>query len=141
MGKAKAKNISMTIDGKKYALIYVEIGNPHAILFVDNYEFDYRNLGKKIENNKIFPNKVNVEFIKVNSREDIDMRVWERGSGETRACGTGASASVFAAAFSGKAGNKATVHLLGGDLEIMIGKSNVYMTGPAELVFEGEVDI
>jgi diaminopimelate epimerase len=117
----------------------VSMGNPHCILFVEDYNFDYKRLGKSIEKNERFPRKTNVEFVKVINDKEIDMRVWERGSGETLACGTGASASVVASVLNKKTGRDVTVHLLGGDLQIEWDKAtnHVFMTGPAEEVFSG----
>ena len=136
MGIAKTKEMNLEIDGKIYNGAHVSIGNPHFVLFVDNFDFDYKSLGEKIENHKLFPKRVNAEFVKINNPSEVTMRVWERGSGETKACGTGACASVVASALSGKTGKSVKVHLLGGDLEIEWNKSNhVYMTGPAEFMF------
>lgn len=121
----------------------VSMGNPHVIFFVDEITDEMIHvIGRRIETDPIFPEKVNVEFVKVNSRTDLTMRVWERGSGETLACGTGASAVGVAAALNNLAEKKVTVHLLGGDLEIEWKEDNhVYMTGGAEIAFEGTVEI
>ena len=142
MGAAQVINDSLEIDGKKYDVRIVFTGNPHCIIYVDNYDFDYRQLGKKIENHKKFPNRTNVEFVKINNENEITMRVWERGSGETKACGTGACASVAAAVSDNKTGKKVTVHLLGGDLKIKLGNDNhILMTGPAEEMENGEIEV
>lgn len=139
MGKAKTKKIKLDVDDKSYDATYVSIGNPHCVLFVENFNFDYRVLGKKIEHHRLFPNRINVEFVNVKNPREITMRVWERGSGETKACGTGACASVVGAALKNKTGRHVKVHLLGGDLAIEWTKNNhVYMTGPAEEMFSGE---
>jgi diaminopimelate epimerase len=119
---------------------FVSMGNPHAITFVDNFDFDYHSLGKKMENNlSLFPHRSNIEFIHIKNDHEISMRVWERGCGETMACGTGACASVVAAIQTGKVRRgKVSVHLLGGDLEIdWAADGHIYMTGPAVHVFDG----
>jgi diaminopimelate epimerase len=126
------------IDGRLYH--FISMGNPHAVSFVENYQFDYLKVGEMVENNRsIFPKKTNVEFIKVENRHELTMRVWERGCGETYACGTGACASAAAAMLSGRVDTgKVIVHLLGGDLEIeWSGEGHLMMTGPAETVLDG----
>ncbi len=130
----------LIVGGKIVSVTCVSMGNPHCIVFVEDTEFpDFASLGKKIETHKVFPNKINVEFVKVINDSEINMRVWERGAGETLACGTGACASAVACVLNGKTRRDVTVHLKGGDLKILWDeKSNhVYMTGPAEEVFEG----
>lgn len=120
----------------------VSMGNPHAVTYVEDVEqLDMEKIGALCEHHKAFPKAVNTEFIQVLDESHIRMRVWERGSGETLACGTGACASVVAGVLNGKNGRKATVHLLGGDLEIEWKEEDncVYMTGPARIVFAGEV--
>lgn len=126
-----------------YELTCISMGNPHAIMFVKSFdEKSVSKVGSLIENFDNFPNKTNVEFIKVISRNEIDMRVWERGSGETLACGTGACASVVACFLNGYTDRKVLVNLLGGKLEIDYDLDNhVYMKGPARTVFEGEIDL
>ncbi|WP_020471748.1 diaminopimelate epimerase [Zavarzinella formosa] len=122
-------------------LTCVSMGNPHAVAFVDEItDHLVLKVGPLIEKHEVFPRKTNVEFIKVNSRNDLTMRVWERGSGETLACGTGACGAAVAAVLAGKADRKVTIHLLGGDLEIEWRESDnhVYMTGPAVEVFSGD---
>jgi diaminopimelate epimerase len=118
----------------------VSMGNPHAVTFVDELTDDLvHRVGRLVENHEIFPRRINVEFVKVNSRTDAHMRVWERGSGETLACGTGACAVGVAGMLTNRFDRKVTLHLLGGDLEIEWGADNhVYMTGPAVEVFSGE---
>lgn len=117
---------------------YVSIGNPHCVMFFDNIEsIGVCKIGEKIQNLDYFNSGVNVEFVKVNSRKDIDMRVFERGSGETLACGTGACASVVVANFIGLCDKKVTVHLRGGDILVECIDDLVYMTGEAVKVFEG----
>ena len=118
------------------------MGNPHAITIVDNTkEFDVERYGKQLEIDKAFPNKTNVEFIEIVDKNHIKMRVWERGAGETLACGTGACASVVACVLNKLTENIVNVELLGGTLEIEWNRedNHVYMTGPAVTVFEGEL--
>eukprot|EP01119_Soliformovum_irregulare_P001235 TRINITY_DN1095_c0_g1_i1.p1 TRINITY_DN1095_c0_g1~~TRINITY_DN1095_c0_g1_i1.p1 ORF type:complete len:284 (+),score=62.62 TRINITY_DN1095_c0_g1_i1:48-899(+) len=127
------------IDGTSYPAILVSMGNPHAVIFVDSFDFDYCQLASKIENLPMFPHKTNVEFIRPRSRTEIDFRVWERGSGETLACGTGACAAVVACILSGKTGDQVIVHLRGGPLEIAWpNRESIFMTGAATEVFSGE---
>lgn len=136
----KSINEKIDVDGEEVYITAVSMGNPHAVIFVEDTEnFPVKTLGPKIEKHKRFPEKTNVEFIEVISAEEMNMRVWERGAGETLACGTGASASLVAAVLNNKTNNKALIHLLGGDLTIEWNKENnhVYKTGPAELVFKG----
>lgn len=119
----------------------VSMGNPHCIIFVNGYEgLDFERLGPAIEKHPLFPRKTNVEFIQVNSRNEITMKVWERGTGPTLACGTGACASVVASILNDKTDRTVTVHLPGGDLKIEWNRENnhVYMTGPATYVFKGQ---
>jgi diaminopimelate epimerase len=122
------------------------MGNPHAVIFIDESpkDFPLEKVGRLFENNAVFPDRTNTEFIKVIDRKNLEMRVWERGSGETLACGTGACASAVAAIINGYADNEVTVHLHGGDLKISwSGNENdsVFMTGPATTVFTGEIDL
>jgi diaminopimelate epimerase len=119
----------------------VSMGNPHAVTFVDDLTtFDVGHVGKMIENNPLFPEKTNVEFAQVVAPNRINMRVWERGSGETLACGTGACATLVAAVLNGKAARKATLALLGGEVEVTWDEetNKVTLTGGAEWVFSGE---
>lgn len=134
----------ITVGGVDYEFTAVSMGNPHAIMFVDSTEdFDIEGIGPQFEFNPMFPERVNAEFIEVLDRKRINMRVWERGSGETLACGTGACASVVACVLNGKTDNEVFVHLLGGDLLIKYDQkqNKVFMTGPATTVFDGEVDL
>ena len=138
----------LTIGGVEYKATCVSMGNPHAVVFIDKKPADFPvyEVGPLFENNEFFPERTNTEFAYVEDRRTIWMRVWERGTGETLACGTGTCATVVAAILNGlvDAGEKITVHLLGGDLEIVwSGKEDdsVFMTGPAETVFEGEIEI
>src|SRR5262245_28053388 len=118
----------------------VSMGNPHAVAFVDEITKKLvHQVGPLVESHEAFPRRTNVEFVKVNSRTDATMRVWERGSGETLACGTGACAVGVAGMLTDRFDRKVTIHLLGGDLDIEWGKDNhVYKTGPAVEVYSGE---
>lgn len=132
------------VDGKVYKVTGVSMGNPHAVTFIDDTDsLEIEKIGPKFENNEIFPDKVNTEFIQIIDKKTVKMRVWERGSGETFACGTGACASVVASVLNRLTENKVTVKLLGGELEIEYNQdeNTVYMTGPARVVFTGEYDI
>ena len=135
----------LKIEETLFAVTCVSMGNPHTVIFVgDVAAFPVGFYGPKIENHPFFPERTNVEFIQVVSRQELKMRVWERGSGETLACGTGASASAVASALKGLTSGRVSVELAGGRLEIEWDKNengHVYMTGPAEEVFEGEIFI
>lgn len=137
------KNYPLIIDGKEFKITCVSMGNPHAVIFVDNVDgFDVKRYGPAIETHKLFPKRTNVEFIEIIGPERLKMRVWERGAGETMACGTGASAAAVAANLNGLSEKKVTVGLLGGELRIeWSGNNHIYMTGPAEEVFEGWIEI
>lgn len=133
----------LLIDGMKYKMTYVSMGNPHAVLFIDDLEpIDLQKIGPLIENHQNFPQKINVEFVKIDKKAEITLRVWERGAGETLACGTGACAAVVAGFISGRTERKLLVHLPGGNLQVewQEDDSHVIMTGPAEFVYEGEID-
>jgi len=129
----------LQIEDKEFRITCVSMGNPHAVIFVDNVaEFPVPYYGPMIERHQMFPKRTNVEFIEVIDPSAVKMRVWERGSGETMACGTGASAAAVAAHLKGLAGRNIVVHLLGGDLMLdWAGDNRVYMSGPAVEVFEG----
>lgn len=136
------KNLEISVEDRNFRFTCVSMGNPHAITFVDDTKnFDVEKYGKVIEVDKNFPRKTNVEFIEVIDKNNIKMRVWERGAGETLACGTGACASTVACILNGLTDRKVNVELLGGTLEIEWNKedNHVYMTGPAVTVFEGEL--
>mgnify|MGYP000597576239 FL=1 len=140
----KMINKPVKVDGKTFNITCVSMGNPHAVTFInDTDNLEIEKIGPKFENNEIFPDKVNTEFIQIIDKNTVKMRVWERGSGETFACGTGACASVVASVLNRLTENKVTVKLLGGDLEIEYNQdeNTVYMTGPARVVFTGEYDI
>lgn len=130
------------IPGREYQMTCVSMGNPHCVVFVEDLDdLPMGRLGPLFENHPRFPRRTNTEFVEVLDRQTIRMRVWERGSGETLACGTGACASAVAAVLNGLADERVTVRLLGGDLRIEWDREGkkVYMTGPAEIVFDGEI--
>lgn len=134
----------ITVAGKEYKMTCVSMGNPHCVVVVDSTEnFDIDGIGSLFEKHERFPRRVNAEFIQVLSRNEINMRVYERGTGETLACGTGANASVMACILNGLTEDKVLVHLLGGDLTIEYNRDNnhLYMTGPAREVYSGEIEI
>ncbi len=139
----------LSVLGKKYEITCVSMGNPHCVLFWPNLEtLEIEKIGPAMEHHAAFPKRTNVEFVKVVSPTQLWMRVWERGVGETLACGTGACAVLVAAVLSGKASRRATLHLLGGDLKVEWParpgneKTNhVFLTGPAKEVFSGSVSI
>ncbi len=142
----RAVNQSITVGGEEYKMTCVSMGNPHAVVFIDKSpkDFPLEKIGPLFENNKAFPDRTNTEFIRVIDRKNLEMRVWERGSGETLACGTGACASAVAAILNGYADNDVTVHLIGGDLQISWSgneEDSVFMTGPAVSVFSGNIDL
>ncbi len=132
----------VTVAGKQWLVTCLSVGNPHAVIFVDDVDsMELGSIGPLFENNSLFPDKINTEFAQIVDEETIKMRVWERGSGETLACGTGATATLCAACVCGKTGNRAKLRLLGGELVIEWDrdKNLLYMTGPAEYVFQGEL--
>ncbi|MCM1546046.1 MAG: diaminopimelate epimerase [Clostridiales bacterium] len=134
----------LTVDGKEYKVTLVSMGNPHCVTFVDDpYKLDLEKVGVLFENNSLFPERINTEFVRVNGRNELSMRVWERGSGETWACGTGACAVAVASVLNGFADKNTpiTVHLRGGDLTITYTDETVFMEGGATLAFTGEVEI
>ena len=135
-------NFPLDIDGKIWEISCVSMGNPHAVVFTSGIKsLDLPVVGPKFEKHPIFPRKTNTEFIEIVDRETLNMRVWERGAGETLACGTGACAAAVAAILTGYCDRKITIHLLGGDLDIEWNQENnhVYMAGEAVTVFEGEL--
>lgn len=135
-------NAALDVDGKTYHVTCVSMGNPHCVLFVPTVDdLVLEQIGPRFEQHTFFPKRVNTEFVKVIGRNELRMRVWERGSGETAACGTGACAVLVAAVLNDKSERRAVVHLNGGDLEIEWDADNhVFMTGPAEEVFSGEIE-
>lgn len=131
----------LEIENNKFNITCVSMGNPHTVIFLNEMErYDLHHIGALIEHHELFPKRTNVEFVEILSPDHLKMRVWERGTGETLACGTGACASLVAAVLNGKANRKAVLHLLGGNLDIEWNEKNdrVYMTGEAVTVFEGE---
>lgn len=132
------------VNGYVYRMTCVSMGNPHAVVFVDDTaSLKIEDIGPKFENHGMFPDRINTEFVQVINEKEINMRVWERGSGETYACGTGTCASVVACVLNKKTENNVLVHLLGGDLFIEYDKDKdtVFMTGPAVTVYTGEIII
>lgn len=130
----------VTVGDKEFKVTAVSMGNPHAVVFVDKIvDEELKTFGPQLEKHSLFPKKTNVEFVEVLSDSEVNMRVWERGAGETLACGTGACATVVASVLNGLTSRQVTVHLAGGDLVIEWSEDNnhVYMTGPAVTVFEG----
>ncbi|MCS1350665.1 diaminopimelate epimerase [Mechercharimyces sp. CAU 1602] len=128
-------------EGKEYRITAVSMGNPHAVLFVeDALHYPIEAVGAKLEHHPFFPNKSNIEFISIKKHDEIDMRVWERGVGQTWACGSGACAAVVAGVLNERTARKVTVHLKGGDLLIEWDResNHVFMEGPAQFVFDGD---
>ena len=132
------------VDGKEYHMTGVSMGNPHAVIYVDDIKgLDLEKIGPKFENHERFPKRINTEFVHCIDRQTVEMRVWERGSGETLACGTGACAVAVSSILNNLTDTQVTVKLLGGDLQIEWDreKDRVFMTGPATVVFDGVIDI
>lgn len=136
-------NAPLTVDGRRFAVTLVSMGNPHCVVFEDPDKIGLEHYGPLFERNPAFPERVNTEFVRVIDENRLKMRVWERGSGETLACGTGACASAVAAVMNGycKKNSEICVYLLGGELRITYTDKTVYMEGAATLVYTGEVDI
>jgi diaminopimelate epimerase len=137
-------NAPLEVDGRTYQVTCVSMGNPHCVTFVASVDgLPLTAIGPRFEHHPFFPKRVNTEFVQVMARTELRMRVWERGSGETAACGTGACAALVAAVLNDKADRRATIHLSGGDLEIEwnAADNHVFMTGPAEEVFSGEMEV
>ena len=135
-------NYPVEIEGKVVEITFVSMGNPHAVIFMEDIDsLEIEKIGTKIEYHPLFPERTNTEFIEVIDREQLKMRVWERGSGETLACGSGACAAVVAAALTGRAAPRVTLQLKGGILEVEWDRDHnqVYLTGDAHFVFKGEV--
>ena len=136
------ENQTITAAGQDWNATCVSMGNPHCVIFVDDVEhFPLETVGPELENHPVFPERANIEFVRMCGENEVEMRVWERGSGETWACGTGACAVAVACILTGRTGRRVLVHLRGGDLEIFWNEqtNEVEMTGPAEFVFDGEV--
>ena len=146
-GTCKRKRQKVKIEDTEYNITCVSMGNPHCIVYMDNIDdLDLREIGTKFEKNKMFPEGINTEFVEVIDEKTLKMRVWERGSGETLACGTGACAVAVASVLNGycKKDQEIVVKLLGGgslNIEWNKDDGHTYMTGPAEFVFEGEIQI
>lgn len=137
-------DVPIEVDGETVRATLVSMGNPHCVLFVESVDnAPVHDLGPKLEHHPLFPKRTNVEFVEVVSASELRMRVWERGAGETLACGTGACVSLVAASLKGKAGRRAKVRLLGGDLLVEWSErdGHVYLEGPAEEIFRGEVNL
>lgn len=137
------KNLEIIALDKIFKFTCVSMGNPHAVTVIENVEeFNVEKYGTILEKDEHFPEKANIEFIEIEDKKHVKMRVWERGTGETLACGTGACAVAVSCILNGYTENEVTVKLLGGDLKIVWNKENnhIYMTGPAKTVFEGEIE-
>ncbi len=140
LGEGPCINENLQVDeDETYKVTCLSMGNPHCVVFVENVdEYPVEYIGPMIENNPVFPRRTNVGFVQVLSKTELKVRVWERGCGETLACGTGTCAAVAAANKLGKVGNQATVHVLGGNLQVKVGKT-LFLSGAAEKVFEGRL--
>ena len=137
VGQGTCINETLKVDGEPFKATCLSMGNPHCVIFVDKVnDFPVEQIGPKIENHNAFPKRTNVGFVQVLNPNELKVRVWERGCGETLACGTGTCAAAAAANKLGKVGNKVTVHVLGGDLQVEVAKS-LFLSGAAEKVFEG----
>ena len=137
-------NAQIKVDGKEYHMTGVSMGNPHDVVYIDDVQgLDIEKIGPKFENHERFPQRINTEFARVIDRKTVDMRVWERGSGETLACGTGACAVAVASILNGYTEREVEIRLLGGNLQIEWNEedNHVYMTGPATVVFDGEIEL
>ncbi len=140
----KAVDVPITVQDKEYRMTCVSMGNPHAVILAEGVrDMDLAAIGPDFENHALFPNRTNTEFVEVIDRNHVFMRVWERGTGETLACGTGCCATAVACILAGKTEDKVTVEVLGGELLIEWDRADniIYMTGPAETVFEGCVEV
>ncbi len=134
----------LSVNGMPYRVTCVSMGNPHCVVFADNIgRIDLAKMGPQFEKHPVFPQRVNTEFVQVVDRKTIRMRVWERGSGETLACGTGACAALVACSLNGKTEREVVVHLKGGDLSVRwdVVSDDVFLKGPAEFTFDGTVTI
>ena len=142
--KKEVINEAVKIDGQEYKITAISMGNPHAVVYMEDIKnLEIEKIGPKFEMNEIFPDRVNTEFVKLIDKNTVEMRVWERGSGETLACGTGACAVAVASVLNGYTDDNVTVKLLGGDLQIEWDREDnlVYMTGPATVVFDGKIGL
>ena len=140
-GESPLVEQELEVGGRKLLITPVSMGNPHCVVFVEDFKMlDFELLGPALEKHPYFPQKTNVEFVKVENPRELTVKVWERGAGPTLACGTGACASLVAAVLAGRSERKAIVHLPGGDLKVEWGQDDlVYMTGPAAYVFRGQI--
>ena len=151
LGKQDGSDISLddsvvdtpiNADGKDYRMTCVSMGNPHAVIFLDPEGLDIEAVGSGLENHPVFPNRANIEFVRIDDRSNVHMRVWERGTGETLACGTGCCATAVACILNGHTDRKVTVHVPGGDITVEWDEkdNHVYMTGPAAAVYDGVIE-
>jgi diaminopimelate epimerase len=136
-------NEDLQVQDDTFSITCLSVGNPHCVIFLDDLEKLNIEQGKLIEYHDVFPKRVNVEYVTVLNRGEIKMRVWERGVGETLACGTGACAAAVASVLNEYIDRKVLVHLVGGDLEIVWDETDnhIYMTGPAEHIYDGEIKL
>lgn len=142
--KEQVVDEEITVREKVYRMTCVSMGNPHAVVFADNVaDLDLTKIGPHFEQHERFPKRINTEFVRVIDRHTVEMRVWERGTGETLACGTGCCATAVACVLNGKTEDDITVKVLGGEIRIQWDREadTVFMTGPATTVFEGEIDL
>ncbi|WP_035767432.1 diaminopimelate epimerase [Butyrivibrio sp. NC2002] len=145
MSRESVVNYPITVMDREYTMTCVSMGNPHAVVFLNRGEdlgsLDLEKIGPRFEHHPFFPNCVNTEFVTIDDRENVHMRVWERGTGETLACGTGCCATAVACVLNGHTADRITVHVLGGDIicEWDREQNTVFMTGPATTVFEGDI--
>jgi len=138
LGEGRCISEELEVDGETFRITCLSVGNPHCVIFVDDVDsFPVERFGPKIENHHLFPKRINVEFAQAPTRDELKVRVWERGVGETLACGTGACAAFVAGNVGGKTDTACTVHLLGGDLNIGYQGDRILMSGPAVKAFEG----
>lgn len=138
----KVVDETITVKDKDYKMTCVSMGNPHAVVFLDPDELDIESIGPHFENHERFPKRTNTEFVKIVDRSNVKMRVWERGTGETLACGTGCCATTVACILNGLTDDEITVHVLGGDIKVKWDRqsNHIFMTGPAKISFEGVID-
>ncbi len=142
IGEGRCIDEELEVEGEKFRVTCLSMGNPHCVIFVDDVgNFPVERSGPRIENHPVFPKRTNVEFVQIMRKDEMKIRVWERGVGETLACGTGACASVVAANLLGKVSGECIVHLLGGDLKIEYKEDKVLMSGAAEKSYEGILEI
>lgn len=136
-----AVDTPITVQGTEYRMTCVSMGNPHAVVFLNPEGLEIEKIGPYFENHCLFPRRTNTEFVRIDDRANVTMRVWERGTGETLACGTGCCATAVACILNGLTDNHITIHVLGGDIDVEWDRTNnhIYMTGPAQTAFEGEI--